>query len=902
MITPGQIFNPVVGVPFTAPVLTSVPHSGFLAETPEYIGIDPSTGVLSGTLSKIYSGNAKVSYQSAWADLFSFLPKASHSAFTPFDFRNLGVTTDGVIIGFGPIERTGGGAVAGYAQTMVSAGSNYVQVCSLSWPAHPQGGNNILALKNDGIVELFEIVGTPAFPNVPTFTVSKIGVTVDQRFWALRTTGKVYAWDRTAGADADLGTVGGVAVNLNVTKFATNRTSTRAINNVEPDRWVLEKTDGSVYSNISGTPALIAGITGTVADIAAGRDRVYIRNTAGVVFVTSGTTAAAAFTQSSPAVSIHANGYWAGIVYADGKFAFSDGDPNSHPTGGYFYGGSGCSKIYLHGNGAGGFVIKSDGSAQTIEGGYLNFVPNVALGTSYIARPYASISFGGVGGAPNINIGDFVIPARQEFESQCTVYDQRATPASNWSATGLPAGLTISATGLISGTPTEVGTFNPTISALGGDGSRSSVVFTIRIVGGLAVINANQTITGRVDVPLSVSLALDSISAPPLYFKAVGLPFYMKIADDGALIGTPNKVGSFSLAVTVFSVFGSSTETVNFVIAPGIPAIDPNQKIDAWLDFPLSYFPRLQNPQNSPASAWSATGLPTGATINSSTGEITWTPSSVIAPVSVAITVSGGGSSTTTSLPLRVLKSAYIYRGNKNLQLISHQRQTSDSGLSVVSAEYICPTPNAASASRLLQARMALPNFPDHTSKDSAAQNYDTSGFAKFSITGFAGRKSISVPVDVPTVFGTQLSSVSMTLNRGPNAAPWIFNLRILSDTITKKFTIGESTSMTEIGLPSEPIKFDVFEITNTTTSESYGSFAEFLQIFAPTFEITAGGTNRRFTTIVPAPETALASLSQLLSVSRTSYGEIDEVTATWGLAFTNFEIKAIPRTEFIPF
>jgi hypothetical protein len=107
---------------------------------------------------------------------------------------------------------------------------------------------------------------------------------------------------------------------------------------------------------------------------------------------------------------------------------------------------------------------------------------------------------------------------------------------------------------------------------------------------------------------------------------------------------------------------------------------------------------------------------------------------------------------------------------------------------------------------------------------------------------------------------------------------------------------------MTEIGLPSESIKFDVFEITNNTTSVSFSSFSEFLQIFAPTFEQGVGGTNRSYTTINPAPETALASLAQLVSLSRANYGDIDEVTATWGLAFSAFEIKAIQRTEFIPF
>ena len=57
MITPGQVFNPIVGEAFNATVLTTVPHTGFLADAPEFIGINSTTGVLSGTLSQIYTGD-----------------------------------------------------------------------------------------------------------------------------------------------------------------------------------------------------------------------------------------------------------------------------------------------------------------------------------------------------------------------------------------------------------------------------------------------------------------------------------------------------------------------------------------------------------------------------------------------------------------------------------------------------------------------------------------------------------------------------------------------------------------------------------------------------------------------------------------------------------------------------
>lgn len=882
MITPGQVFNPIVGVPFTAPVLTTIPHTGFLADSPEFIGIDSTTGVLSGTLSQIYTGDVQVSYQSTWADLFVGIPSVCNTN-SVYCFFIIGVSTDGAIM---QARATATGQYQTrpkVVQTQIAYG-NYVQVCSLTTP-------DVLALKNDGTVEIVP-TGGEAFPNLPTFPVTKIGVRgthYNQVFYGLRSSGIVYEWNRTSFGDADYGVVGGVTVNTNVRKIATNYG--------DGGQWAVERTDGSVYSNISGSPALITGIGGTVAELAVGSSQLLVRKTDGSIFNVGGFMPFS-FSEYGPAVSVSSLGAVSAVVFADGRIITWD-DNDGSSTG---ISGSGYTKAFSSGWIASGypanvFALKSSGEAEWFNDNFLSVGDN-----KFFPRPYGNVSFGGLGGTPDINVGNFVIPARQEFSSQCTVYNQNATPASSWSATGLPAGLTISSTGLISGTPTSVGTFTPTISAVGGDGSTASVPFSFRVVGGLAIIPPNQIIEGKVGEPLNELLDLDDISAPPLYFRAVGLPPYMTIADDGTITGIPNKAESFALQISVFSVFGSSTETVNFVIAKGLPKIDPNQKIEAWLDFDLSYFPRLINPTQSEATAWSAMGLPSGALINTSTGEITWRPT-VLETAAVAVTAYGeDGYQSTVTIPLEVQKSGYKYHGERGLVLVSHSRQNTDSGLSIVNAQYSCPVPNAYRFSRMLQARMALPNFPDHISKDSAAQNIDNTGFAKFSITGFAGRKSIAVPVDVPTVFGTQLSSITMTLTGGSGVAPKIYNLRILSDTITKKFTIGESTSMTEIGLPSEPIKYDVYEITDAITSQSYSSFAEFLQIFAPTFEQVAGGTNRRFTTINPAPETALASLAQLLSVSRTNYGEIDEVTATWGLAFTNFEVKAIGRTEFIPF
>jgi Cellulose binding domain/Glucuronyl esterase, fungi/Putative Ig domain len=67
---------------------------------------------------------------------------------------------------------------------------------------------------------------------------------------------------------------------------------------------------------------------------------------------------------------------------------------------------------------------------------------------------------------------------------QLSATDSAAGQTLTWSATGLPAGLTISTSGLISGTPTTTGTFNVTATARDSTGASGSASFTFNISGG----------------------------------------------------------------------------------------------------------------------------------------------------------------------------------------------------------------------------------------------------------------------------------------------------------------------------------------------------------------------------------------------------------------------------------
>lgn len=106
-----------------------------------------------------------------------------------------------------------------------------------------------------------------------------------------------------------------------------------------------------------------------------------------------------------------------------------------------------------------------------------------AAGTS---DTLTSIEYGGltlVGGSDVVTVTS---PGTQNSTVNVAITALQLSASSNkgdaiasWSASGLPAGLTIdTAKGIISGTPTAVGTFSVTVSAVDNGGTKGSVTFT----------------------------------------------------------------------------------------------------------------------------------------------------------------------------------------------------------------------------------------------------------------------------------------------------------------------------------------------------------------------------------------------------------------------------------------
>ena len=145
---------------------------------------------------------------------------------------------------------------------------------------------------------------------------------------------------------------------------------------------------------------------------------------------------------------------------------------------------------------------------------------------------------------------------------QISASDSASGQTLTYSATGLPAGLSISSSGLISGTPTTAGTSSVTVTARDGTGASGSATFTLdhhrRHRETVTVTNpGSQHGTVGTAVSLQIS-ASDSAAGQTLTFTATGLPAGLTISSSGLISGTPTTAGTSSVTVTARDGTGAS--------------------------------------------------------------------------------------------------------------------------------------------------------------------------------------------------------------------------------------------------------------------------------------------------------------------------------------------------------
>ncbi|MBI2689814.1 MAG: putative Ig domain-containing protein [Acidobacteria bacterium] len=147
-----------------------------------------------------------------------------------------------------------------------------------------------------------------------------------------------------------------------------------------------------------------------------------------------------------------------------------------------------------------------------------------------------------------------------------------------WAVLGtLPPGLTLSQTGLVSGTPTSAGSYTFTVQA--SDVSGGSILKTYTIVVGNLKYTGPSTISLFAQEPAKVTLTAEGGTAPYKWTVASGtLPAGVSLSDAGVLSGTPSGgTGNVSATLRVTDASARALDIlITISVGPARPAISTN--------------------------------------------------------------------------------------------------------------------------------------------------------------------------------------------------------------------------------------------------------------------------------------------------------------------------------------
>ncbi len=194
--------------------------------------------------------------------------------------------------------------------------------------------------------------------------------------------------------------------------------------------------------------------------------------------------------------------------------------------------------------------------------------PSLATGP-HILRVYEET------GGFNINYVNFVaIPAAPVVSSAAsasgiagaafTYTITASNTPSSFSATTLPAGLTVNAsTGVINGTVATPGTYNITVSATNAGGTGTKAV-TLTINAPAPVISSAATASGTTGAAFTYSI---TASNAPSSFSASPLPAGLTVnASTGIVSGTPTTAGTYTVTAAATNSTGTGTKQVTITI------------------------------------------------------------------------------------------------------------------------------------------------------------------------------------------------------------------------------------------------------------------------------------------------------------------------------------------------
>lgn len=198
-----------------------------------------------------------------------------------------------------------------------------------------------------------------------------------------------------------------------------------------------------------------------------------------------------------------------------------------------------------------------------------------------------------------------------------------------WSVTGgaPPTGISLSSNGILSGTPSQAGTFSFTVRV--NDATNLSVTATLS----LTVTSTSLSITtaslpnGPAGQPYSQTLQASGGTAPYTWTVAGGqLPAGLTLSPSGAITGTPSTAGIYGIIAQVTDAASASAQKGLVITITAALTITTTSLPGGTIG--QAYSQTLAVTGGVAPYTWTFNGtLPAGLTLNPSTGAITGTPS-----------------------------------------------------------------------------------------------------------------------------------------------------------------------------------------------------------------------------------------------------------------------------------
>lgn len=252
-----------------------------------------------------------------------------------------------------------------------------------------------------------------------------------------------------------------------------------------------------------------------------------------------------------------------------------------------------------------------------------------------------------------------------------------ATNATSYSvfSGALPTGLSLNtSTGAVTGTPNTTGTYTGTFRATNANGYVSAN-FSVVVWSAVSWTDNTIVTSGQKSVAYSDDISASGSPTPTYSVSSGSLPPGLSLnSSNGNLTGTPTTSGTYNFTLRAAHSYSNVTSAKTFVVWEPVSWTDNTILLEATEG---SSYSDAVSASGSPAPTYSVTSgaLPSGLSINSTTGAITGTIATGTAassPYSITITAQNAYSSTTVDFvlvidevpPPEIIRGFQLYNGS----------------------------------------------------------------------------------------------------------------------------------------------------------------------------------------------------------------------------------------------